>query len=179
MADGPGLVEVVDTGADDGPVPGRGCGGELVRQGRLAGGVRAVDRDAQYPVRVGAGQQVGECVHDVVARRYRGMIGGHGFGFRRVSFAGVAERWPRWVGEGLVDGAPGDAGEGGVAVLVVGQGDESEGQRPAAASCPGRVIGSDRVSERFAVFGGQQGPGGHRVAGRISHAQAAEVDDGL
>src|SRR5215469_11389148 len=53
---------------------------------------------------------------------------------------------------------------------------EPEVQRPAPASCPGRVINGQLIAEYLAGIGWQKGPGHHQVAGRITHAQKAEID---
>src|SRR6266699_1337523 len=82
------------------------------------------------------------------------------------------------ISEGFIDGASSDAGEDGVGALVVGEGDQPDGQRPAATSRPRRVIDRERCAEDVPGLGGEEIPRDLQVAGRIAHAQTPEVDDG-
>jgi hypothetical protein len=70
-------VEAVDAGADDGSASACERGREFVGQRRLAGGVWAVDRDAQHPIRACVQQQVCERAQDAVAGWLQGRIVHH------------------------------------------------------------------------------------------------------
>jgi hypothetical protein len=58
-----------------------------------------------------------------------------------------------------------------------GEHDQRLPQRPAPASGPGPGVGRQRGPEPLPARPGEEGPGDHRVAGRIPHPTAAEVDD--
>jgi len=80
--------------------------------------------------------------------------------------------------EGFSDGASSDGGYDGVGALVVGEGDQPDGECPAATSRPGRVIDRERCAEDVPGLGGEEIPRDLQVACWIAHAQTPEVDDG-
>ncbi len=82
------------------------------------------------------------------------------------------------IGEDFIDGASSNVGEDGVGALVVGQGDQPDGQGPAATSRPRRVIDRQRGAEDVPRLGGEEIPRDDQVAGWIAHPQTSEVDDG-
>src|SRR5689334_23715348 len=72
------------------------------------------------------------------------------------------------VGEGFGYRVTADGGQDWVGVPVAVDGAESQAQGPAAPAGPGRVIGLDLRAEPAAGGGGQPGPGGQQVDGRIA-----------
>ncbi len=72
---------------------------------------------------------------------------------------------------------PMSARTGWVGALVVGEGDQPDGQCPAATSRPRRVIDRERCAEDVPGFGREKIPRDDQVACGIPHAQTPEVDD--
>ena len=70
-----------------------------------------------------------------------------------------------------------DGGEGRVAVSVEVRGAEAWAESPAAAACPGGVVGSGLSAEQALGLGCQSFPGGQHIDGGVAEAQSAEVDD--
>lgn len=82
------------------------------------------------------------------------------------------------ISEDFIDCASRDAGEDGVGALEIGEGDQPDGQCPAATSRPRRVIDRERCAEDIPGFVGEEIPGDYQVACGIAHAQTPEVNDG-
>src|SRR6266487_2508447 len=82
------------------------------------------------------------------------------------------------IGEDFIYGASSDVGEDGIGALIVGQGDQPDGQGPAATARPGRIIDRERCAEDGTGLGGEERPRDLQVACGIAHAQTPEVDDG-
>jgi hypothetical protein len=82
------------------------------------------------------------------------------------------------IGEDFSDCASSDAGEDGVGALVVGEGDQPDGQCPAATSRPRRVIDRERCAEGVPGLSREEIPRDDQVACGITHAQTPKVDDG-
>ena len=83
------------------------------------------------------------------------------------------------IGEDFIDGAFPDAGEDGVGVLVVGEGNQSDGQCPAATSRPRCIINQQCCTEDVPAFGGEEIPRDDQVASGIAHAQTPEVNESI
>lgn len=81
------------------------------------------------------------------------------------------------VGDGFGYRVSADGGEGRVAGPVEVRGAEAWAESPAAAACPGGIVGSGLSAEQAAGLGGQPFPGGQHVDGGVAEAQSAEVDD--
>jgi hypothetical protein len=82
------------------------------------------------------------------------------------------------ISEGFSDCASSDADEDGVGAQVVGEGDQPDGQCPAATSRPRRVIDRERCAQDVPGLGGEEIPRDLQVACGIAHAQTPKVDDG-
>ena len=82
------------------------------------------------------------------------------------------------ISEGFINGMSGYSGEYGVGALVVGEGDQPDGQGPAATSRPRRVIDREPCAQDVPGLGGEEIPRDLQVACGIAHAQTPEVDDG-
>ena len=82
------------------------------------------------------------------------------------------------IGEDFINCSSSYAGEDGVGALVVGQGNQPDGQRPAATSRPRRVIGWECCVQDVPGLGGEEILRDLQVACWITHAQTPEVDDG-
>ena len=80
-------------------------------------------------------------------------------------------------GEDFGDHMAGGGCEHRVGVLVVREGDEPDGECPAATSRPRRVIDLQRCAEDVPRLGGEEIPRDDQVACGIAHTQTPEVND--
>lgn len=80
------------------------------------------------------------------------------------------------IGEDFSDHPAGGGGEDRVDVLVIGQGDEPDGEGPAPASPPRRIIDRERGTEHVPRLRREERPCNDQVAGGIAYPQTAEVN---
>jgi hypothetical protein len=81
------------------------------------------------------------------------------------------------IGEHFIDHSCDDICEHGVGALVVRQGDQRDGKRPAATTRPSRIVDRQHGAEDVAGLGGEETPRAEQVARGITYGHTAEVDD--
>src|SRR5437879_2059625 len=81
------------------------------------------------------------------------------------------------IGEHFADAIAGVVREHRVRLLVVRERDQASPQRPAATAGPCRVVDVHLGAKDVPGAGGEQVPGHHEIARRITHAEPSPVDD--